>query len=151
MDDPALVSSAHGIGQREGELEELVQGDALGWDQLREAPALDQLHGQEGHAVGFLDGIDGDDVGVIEGGYGAGLALEALAAGGIGGQGLGQALEGDAASQLGVLGGVDFFAHAALAERPQDPIVAQGLSEHARPLERGRNDRGRRLPSFTGS
>ena len=40
--------------------------------------ALDELHGQEVDAVGFLDGVDGDDAGVVEGGERLRLAPEAL-------------------------------------------------------------------------
>ena len=37
-----------------------------------------QLHRQEVHAIGFLDGMNGDDVRMVERGDGASLALEAF-------------------------------------------------------------------------
>ena len=50
---------------------------ALG-DEPVERLALDELHGQEVDAVGFLDRVDGDDAGVVERGERLRLALEAL-------------------------------------------------------------------------
>jgi hypothetical protein len=130
VDNSALVCRAHPVGQRHGELKEPVEGHPLGRDQVREWPAFDQLHGQERYAVGLLDGVDRDDVGMIERGHGPGLALESVPAIGILVELRWKDLEGDCSPQLRVFGGVD-LAHAALAQPLQDPIVAERLTDYA--------------------
>ena len=86
--------------------------------------ALEELHRQEGDAVVLIDLEDGDDVVVVDGGHGLGLAQEALAGAGVGGQAGQHRLEGDEAFQLEVFGLVD-DAHAAAAQFLEDAIAAQ--------------------------
>ena len=49
----------------------------------RRALAVDELHGDEGHAVGGVDVVDVDDVGVVEGGGGLGFLDKAALAIGV--------------------------------------------------------------------
>ena len=78
MDDALVVGGGESLGERRRDLEDpLDRHPALG-DELVERLPLDELHGQEVDAVGLLDGVDGDDPGVVEGGEGLRLALEAL-------------------------------------------------------------------------
>ena len=52
----------------------------VGRNQRVERVAVEEFEREERHAVQLFDGVNGDDVGVIEGGGRAGLALESLAA-----------------------------------------------------------------------
>ena len=68
------------------------------------------------------------DVGVVQGGGGAGLALESLQALGILGKLLGQELEGHAAAEAAILGLVD-DPHAAASQWLQRVVVGDGLAD----------------------
>src|SRR5205085_1668174 len=100
-------------------------GPSAGGDDLGEGPAFEVGHGEEEGAADLADVVDGAEVGVVDGGGGAGLAEEALArlravAGGEGGD-----LEGDAAVELRVVRQVD-RPHAALAQEPEQAVAAEG-------------------------
>ena len=84
---------------RHGLVEQRVgAGAAEVAEHVRQRLALDQLHGVEVAAVRLTDGVDGDDVGVVQLGGGLGLALEAL-------DGLLGQTEGPAAGPSGRRGG----------------------------------------------
>ena len=68
-------------------------------DEIGEALALDQLHGEEADVRLVLDRVERDDVGVIEPGHGARLALEAGEAIGVRGDVGGQHLDRDVAAE----------------------------------------------------
>ncbi len=112
------VTDALLVGRREppGHLHGDVQGPSQGQRPLREPvaqglPLKELVHGVEDPAV--LPHVEeGDDVGVREGGHGAGLPCEALACLARAGQVLGKDLECHLASQAGVLGTVH-LAHTA--------------------------------------
>ena len=63
--------------------------------------ALEELHGQEGHAAVLADLVDGDDVIVLDRRRRLGLAQEALPGAGAGGQGRQHGLEGHQALAAG--------------------------------------------------
>ena len=63
-------------GRRIGRVQALEPAQ-LG-DELGQAAALDELHGVVGHAPLAADGVDRDDVGVVQAGGGLGLELEPL-------------------------------------------------------------------------
>ncbi len=96
--------------------------------------ALEQGHGEVGNAVVLADLIDGDNVIVLDGGGGAGLAEETLAAGRIAGHRAAHDLERDGALQLRVLGR-EHDAHAAGAKYLEDAIGTEP-AEFPRPLGR---------------
>ena len=75
----------------------------------------------------LVDVIDGADIGVIEGGGGLGLALEALQGLMVLGHIIGQELERYETVELGVLGLVD-HAHAAAAQLFENPVMRNGLA-----------------------
>jgi hypothetical protein len=124
MDDAVLVGGAHRVDQRQREARELPRRQAASGDQAGERLALHQLHREEVDAVGVLDRVDGDDIGVVQRGNRLGLALEAPEAVGVGRHLQRQDLEGDTAVQPGVFGGVD-LTHSAFAERGDDVVVAE--------------------------
>ena len=96
-------------------------------DGRREGLAVDELHGVVVNASLATDGVDGDDVGVVELAGSAGLVLEALDELGIEEGGEGQDLEGDAPAERDLLGLVD-HTHAAPAHLAEDAEVAEGPS-----------------------
>jgi hypothetical protein len=102
----------------------LSSGHAAAADHLGERLAADQFHRDEDVTVGFVDRVDGDDVGMIQGGDRSRFALESLAPFGIGG-GVGrQQFEGDVALQFRIACAID-LAHAAFAEERQDFVVRE--------------------------
>ena len=68
------------VGERDGIREQPIERQSARRNQRVERSPFDELQGQERNAVRFLDRVDGDDVGVIEGGDRARLALEPLTA-----------------------------------------------------------------------
>ena len=76
MGDALLVGGSDGIGQSDGDVQEVIKRKAFLGDALAERLPLDELHGEEVEAVGFLYGVDGDDVGMVEGRHRLGFPLE---------------------------------------------------------------------------
>ena len=93
-------------------------------DHLRQALAFDELHRVVVDAAFDADGVDGDDVRVVERGGGAGFVLEAGQLLLVEHRGERQDLQRDAAAERELLGLVD-DAHAAAAELAEDAEVAE--------------------------
>ncbi len=74
---------------------------------LLQALALEELHGEVGDVLVLADLVDGDDVVVLEGGAGPGLAEEALAGHRVAGELRQDHLQGHGAAEVRVLGPVD--------------------------------------------
>ena len=91
---------------------------------LRQALAFDELHGVVVDAAFDADGVDRDDVRVVERGGGAGFVLEAGELLLVEHRGEGQHFQGDAAAERDLLGFVD-DAHAAAADLAEDAEVAE--------------------------
>jgi hypothetical protein len=85
------------------------------------------LHCQEGHAVGLLDRVDGDDVGMVESGQRFGFTPEASDACHVASRLWREQLERHAPVQPQVLGG-PHVPHPASAQLPEDPVVPQHLA-----------------------
>ena len=66
--------------------------------------AFEIFHGQIGAAIFFADIVDGADIGVIQGGGGAGLAAEPIEHGKLASDLVGEKFERDEAAEAGVLG-----------------------------------------------
>ena len=130
MRDAALVRGADRVRERNRQRQQPVQRQAALGDDISQRSPVDQFQRQEGDAVDLLNRVDRDDVGMIELGGGARLALEALPAVGVAGQFAGQHLQRDAPLELGVFGEVH-LAHAALAEQFEDPVVTERAANHA--------------------
>ena len=85
MRDAAIVRGGHGIGERNRDLQQPIDAAArLCGISSASVRALDQLHREERDVAGLLDGVDRDDVRVIERGDGLRFALEALPPLGVG-------------------------------------------------------------------
>ena len=95
---------------------------------LLQRGALQILHGDEGAAVLLADVMNGADVGMIQRGGGASLALEPAQRLPVASQIVRQELERDEATEPGVLRFVD-HAHAAAAELLDDAVVGEGLAD----------------------
>ena len=136
--DPLLVGRSDCLGQGDGNTEEVGERKPASGDDLGQGLSLDQLHGQEVETVGLLDGMDGDDVGVVEGGQGLGLPLEALQPLALRGQLHRQDLEGHVPLQPRIAGPVD-LPHPPGPEGCQDFVGAKACSRrqrHAAALQR---------------
>ena len=90
--------------------------------------ALQILHGDEGAAVLLADVMNGADVGMIQRGRGASLALEPAQRLPVASQFVRQELERDEATEPGVLRFVN-HAHSAAAELLDDAVVGEGLAD----------------------
>src|SRR4029077_20349402 len=84
----------------------------------------------EGLSSVFINFVDGADVGMVQGGGGAGFALKALQRLRVGSNIWRKYFEGDEASEFDVFGLVD-DAHATAAEFVDDAVVGDGLANHA--------------------
>ena len=107
----------------------------------RQRLPFDQLHREKWYPVDVFDGMDGDDVGVIEGGGGARLALEALAPFGIGRKVRRQDLHRDVPAKARVPSAID-VTHPAGADELRDAVrpdrCAWAEPPHARRRADGR-------------
>jgi hypothetical protein len=83
-------------------------------------------------AIGFLDGVEGDDVRVIQGRDGAGFSLEAREAIGIASHFRRKDFERYGAAELGVHGAID-FAHAAGADGSGDFVMGKRAADQGAP------------------
>ena len=96
-------------------------------DDVVQGPALHVLHRDVVVALVFADGIDGDDVGMIELGHGAGFAHKPFDKTGVVDKVGGQHLECDGAHE-GLLVRAVHHAHAAAADFGEHFVVAEGLA-----------------------
>jgi hypothetical protein len=129
VDDALGVGGLERFGDAAGDPERVLEGNRPAGDALLEGLALGQLHDQEALAVRLVEAVDRRDVGVVQGGEQARLAVEASEPLRVFGEGIWQQLERHRATQLAVLGAVH-LAHPALAELAGDPVMRQRLSDH---------------------
>ena len=129
MHDALGVRRIQRVGKLDAQVQNFVGLEGLGADAVLEGLPLQQFHGDERPAFVLVDVVDGADVGVIEGGGGLGLALEALQGLMVLGHFFRQELERDEAMELGVLGLID-DTHTAASELLQHAIVGNRLANH---------------------
>jgi hypothetical protein len=77
MDDAGRVRPGQRIGDLYGVLQYFTEAQAMARDQAIERLAVDEFHRNEVHAIGFIDIVNGDNVGVIQPGSGLGFLREA--------------------------------------------------------------------------
>ena len=122
VDEPPGVGGGQPLGHLVGDADRLGDGEFPGAaEPVFQRLALEEGHRQEGHAVVLADLEDGDDVRVLDGRGGAGLAEESLLVLRVLGDGRQHGLERDLAAELRVLGEED-HAHAAGPELLQDAV-----------------------------
>ncbi len=127
MGDALGVGAAHCVDNLTAKLKERGERETAVRDEIRQRVSFDLLHGDEVDAGILLEGVDGDDVGVLEGGDRRGLALETHPAFRTAGQLLGEHLDGDLAAELLVDRPPD-DTHPAFAELVHDSVVQQLLA-----------------------
>jgi len=119
VDDAAVVGELEGVAEGGDDGEGFPGGEFLDAQQLAEVHAIDEFHEEVEEAAGLAEVVDGDNVGVVEGGEGAGFASEAFGELGVVDAFGGEELEGDEAVE-GFLPGLVNDAHAAAAEEFED-------------------------------
>ena len=128
MRDALQVRRRHGIGERNGHLEEPSEGDAAPRHQIRQRLPLHQLHGDEVEPLSLFHRIHGDDVGMVQGGDGFRLSREPRSAIGVFGYFGRQDLEGDLPIELVVVCQVH-LAHATGTKFRHDAVMADRLAD----------------------
>jgi hypothetical protein len=78
MDNAAFVRRAHRVGERDRNVENPLEPQALKLNQVGQRKAVEKLERQERNAVVFLDRMDSDDVRMVERGGCARFAFESL-------------------------------------------------------------------------
>ena len=129
MNDPFAVCRGDRLDQPHGDVEKGVDAHAALRHDLVQRPSLDELHGEEVGAVVLLDGIDGDDVGMVERRDGLGLALESLPALEVVRELGAQNLEGYLSAEPRVVRRVH-LAHRAGAQSSDDLVTAKVFAHH---------------------
>jgi hypothetical protein len=126
VDDAFFMCCRKRVPQSAGNLDDLFEGKSACADEPVERLTFDELHRQEVDAIGFLDRVDGDDVGMVELGEGLRLATKTREPLGIVRHFGGQYFERYVAVELRV-GGAIHLAHSTGAQRRLDFIHAPGL------------------------
>ena len=124
VDDPLLVGGLERFGDLPGDGEGFLEGQGAIPDLRVEAFAFGQLHDKEVAAGDLLEGVHGRDAGVVQGGEGAGLALEAGDAVLVLEELLRQDLDGDVPLELRIAGPID-LSHAPGTERGEDLVRSE--------------------------
>src|SRR6185436_2459871 len=124
MDDAMAMRGVERRGDLDGAPDRLVRWQRAFGNSIRERLALEARHHEEVRPLVLADVVQGADVGVIESADRLGLALEALAAIGIGCRFIRQDLDRDGAIEPAVLRPVD-LTHPARAERRDDFVRAE--------------------------
>jgi hypothetical protein len=123
VDDPVPVCETERLEHLERVRDRLADGERTsGEDELLQAPALDDFHGDVVRPLGLTAVVDRDDVGMREPRRGLCLAAEPLDEELVVRVTVVQDLDGDAAPELLVLGQID-VRHAARAELPEDAVA----------------------------
>ena len=128
--DAFRVSGVERVGDFNGECDQRLIVERAAHDHVLQRQAIQILHRDETLALVFADFVDGADIGMVEGGGGAGFATEALQSLRVLRDIVRQELEGDKAAERGVFGLVD-HAHAAATQLFNDAIVRDGLANHS--------------------
>ena len=84
----------------------LIERHAPGWNALGKRVALDELHRNEINVLELFNGVDGNNVGMLEGRNRLGFARKTLAPAGVTRELLGQHLDSDLTVELGIAGAI---------------------------------------------
>ncbi len=129
MDDAFGVRGVQAIGDLDGHVKKIGQGQGLAGDAVFQGLAFEQLHRDEGAPFKFANVVDGADIGMVQRGSGASFAAEALDGLRILRDIVGKKFERDTASEPGVLGLID-YAHASAANLFGNGVMGNGEAEH---------------------
>ena len=124
MDDALAMRLVERVGDLDGDLQRLVERERPFLEARGQRLALEMRHDQVVRAIDAADVVDAADVGMVQRGDGAGLALEPGPQIGIASNLTRQDLDGDRSIEACVAGSVD-LAHAAGSEGGDDLIRAE--------------------------
>ena len=124
VNDAGLVRARKTVGDLDGDIEELLDGQRARLNELAKSPAFDELHRDVDGAVGTADVVDVDDVGMIQAGGRARFLLEAPPPFGVRREVGRQHLQRDIAAQPAVVRAVD-LAHPARGNRRNDVVASE--------------------------
>ena len=131
VDDAFFVGGVEGVGQLDADVDRARNREGTEGDQFVEGLPFEQLHGDEGPASVFFDGVNDANAGMIERGGSAGFTEEAFESLRIAVGVLREEFQGYAAAEFGVFSFVD-NAHPALTKLAEDAVVGDGFVEHER-------------------
>ena len=80
MNDPFIVGRSHRVGQICRELHKLLQRHAVLGDHAVQRLALHQFHDYDVNPAGLFDGMNGDDVRMVQAGGRLSFSLESVQA-----------------------------------------------------------------------
>src|SRR5262249_28071142 len=129
MNNALAVSGIQRIGNLDGQRQQAIHLKWLPADLALQRFALQELHRDEMAALGLADLIDGADIGVIERGCGARLALETLQCSRVVLHLRRQEFEGYVPSEIQVFRLVH-HAHTPAAQLRQDTVMRNRLAYH---------------------
>lgn len=132
VDDAFRMSGIESISDLNSRVEKQIQFEGAAGDAFAKRLAFQKLHGDEGAAFVFADFVNCADVGMVQGGSGAGFPPKALEGLAIVGESLGEKLQSNMAAEAEVFG-FEYFAHAASAEFAKNAIVRDGFAEQDSP------------------
>ena len=127
VDDAGLVRAGERFGHLDREVQRPDRTQRPAGDDLAERLAAQQLHGDEGDALGLANLVNHGDVRMLEGRRGARLLHEPVASHGIGDERGRQHLQRDVAVETRITGPVH-LAHAAGAEWSENLVRTEALS-----------------------
>src|SRR5262249_8523 len=128
MHDAPRVRGVQCVGHFDGNLKQLLHLHGLAPNSVLQGPALQIFHADEPFAVLFADVMNRADVGMIEGGSSASLAMESLQRLAIPRKVIRKKFESDETAQASILGLIN-HAHTASAELLQDTVVRDSSPE----------------------
>ena len=131
MNHAVTMSGNQGIDNLGRERQQPAEGKAAARNDQGECPSIQILHRHEERAVVAFDGVDGDDIGMIQCGDDLRFTLEAFEPSWIAGDFAGEELQSHLTFEAAILREVD-IAHSAMAQRLCDAIVTEGLAYHDR-------------------
>ena len=131
MDDPGAVSRIQAIGDFAGQRKERLDFQRApaggGNDTVLQGRSIQELHDDVRAAVLLADIINRTDVGVIQGGSGASLALKTTQGLRIAGEGIRQEFERDKAVQARIFGFID-HAHPSSAQLFDNAVMGDRVA-----------------------
>ncbi len=132
VEDALAVRGVERVRDVDRDVDDPIDRQRAGAEDLVQGGAVDQLHHDEAAAVMLADVVERADVGVVQRRGGARLALEALRGQRVGGGRLGQELHCDVAAEPEVLPPVD-DTHAASAQPIDNAVVRDYGTDHLEP------------------
>src|SRR5579862_129551 len=131
VNDAFGVSGVQGVRDFDSQAQEHLGIERAATDAMAEGDAVEELHGDEAAAGLFADFVNGADIGMVEGGGGAGFTTETFQSLRILGQVVRKEFECHEAAQFSVFGLVN-HAHATAAQLFGNAVVGDGLADEWR-------------------